>query len=319
MAHELDIRNGKASIAYVGERPWHGLGQELQEGLSMEDWKEAAGMDWSIRETVVEYNDGDALVPFDSQKVLFRSDSREPLAIVSQDYKVVQPGEVLEFFRDLVAMQGMKLTTAGVLFGGRRFWALADTGRAAEVLGKDHIKGMLLLTTSCDGTLATTAQFTSVRVVCNNTLSISLAEDVKDRARVTHRTTFDPKVIKDRLGLLDASWENFKDKISMLSKQKVDDKKAREFIRSLFVNPNRDEASQPYTVEKNTNIVMNRYNDGMGTNMAHGTLWGVMNSITEYVDHDSRARTPDTALWESWNGKGANLKQKAFDKIMELV
>jgi hypothetical protein len=35
--------------------------------------------------------------------------------------------------------------------------------------GGDRVKAYLLLATSCDGTLCTTAQFTSVRVVCNNT------------------------------------------------------------------------------------------------------------------------------------------------------
>ena len=27
MAHELDFSNGRANMAYVGEKPWHGLGR----------------------------------------------------------------------------------------------------------------------------------------------------------------------------------------------------------------------------------------------------------------------------------------------------
>jgi len=319
MAHEIAVVNGKSSIAYVGEKPWHGLGQELQENQPIEVWQEEAGMNWDIIETPVRFHDGQAMTKFGGNKVLFRSDTKEPLSIVSDDYKVVQPSEVLEFFRELVELQGMKLNTAGVLFGGKRFWALADTGRAADVLGNDRIKGMLLLTTSCDGTLATNAMFTSVRVVCNNTLQFAMREDVKDRARVTHRAVFDPSKVKQELGLFDSQWEDFKTSINLLAKAKVTDMKAHEFIRSLMVNPNRELDKQPYTVDKDTNTIMSRYIDGMGTDKAHGTLWGVLNAVTEHVDHDSRARNADNLLWGSWFGKGSKLKNKAFESALELI
>jgi hypothetical protein len=72
--------------------------------------------------------------------------------------------EILEFYRDLTEQSGFELETAGVLKGGKKFWALARTGQTSMLKGKDVSNGYMLLATACDGTLATTAQFTSIRV-----------------------------------------------------------------------------------------------------------------------------------------------------------
>src|SRR6202044_3294118 len=102
------------------------------------------------------------------------------------NFKIVQPGAVLEFFRDLTAAAGFTLETAGTLFGGKRFWALAAIGETASIADPaDKMKGYLLLSTACDGSMATEARYTTVRVVCNNTLSSARSAGAK--VRVTHR------------------------------------------------------------------------------------------------------------------------------------
>ena len=91
---------------------------------------------------------------------------------VSQRYQVVQPREIFRgFYRDLTEVSGFELETAGGVKGGRKIWALAKTGQSMALRGNDVTNGYLLLATACDGTLATTAQFTGIRVVCNNTFS----------------------------------------------------------------------------------------------------------------------------------------------------
>jgi hypothetical protein len=153
------------SMAFVGATPWHGLGNPLSPQQPLEVWLTEAGMDWRIEQSDVLFNvadDGMHIRPFADSKVLYRSDSLAPLSVVSPRYKVVQPSEVLEFYRDLVSAGGFELETAGVLKGGRKLWALAKTGQEALLKGGDRVKAYLLLATSCDGTLCTTAQFTSV-------------------------------------------------------------------------------------------------------------------------------------------------------------
>jgi phage/plasmid-like protein (TIGR03299 family) len=321
MTHELDIKDDKASLAYTGPAPWHGLGQNLTENASMDVWKKEAGMDWEIKDSNISFqpNANDSYTEYKGLKALYRSDSKEQLSVVSDEYKVVQPGDVLDFFQDLVSLQKFKLSTAGCLYGGRIFWALADTGREFNVFGKDKVKGSLLLTTSCDGKMATKAMFTSVRVVCNNTLAIALKDDPKSASRVTHSSSFNPAKVKMELGVFDASWEIFKKNCEDLSKVKLADKMAEYYIRGLLEDPKKEADEQSLAIDKNISLIMERYKGGMGSEMTYGTLWGVLNGVTEYVDHGSRARIKDHALSGSWFGKGAELKIKAYNLALEMI
>ncbi|MFP3277504.1 MAG: DUF932 domain-containing protein, partial [Paraburkholderia sp.] len=140
------------TMAYVGQEPWHGLGNRLAPNQPLEVWAKAAGMDWSIEEAEVRFVAGSAvnraglgsIHAFPEQKVLYRSDTRAPLSVVSSRYQVVQPAEILEFYRDLTEVGGYELETAGVLKEGRKFWALAKTGQSATLKGRDEVNGYIL-------------------------------------------------------------------------------------------------------------------------------------------------------------------------------
>lgn len=86
-------------------------------------------MDWQLKEAKVMFNAAEqgnevlALRDNPDAKVLFRSDTLEPLSVVSPRYKVVQPSEILEFYRDLVAAGRFEIETAGVFKSGRKIWA----------------------------------------------------------------------------------------------------------------------------------------------------------------------------------------------------
>jgi len=202
MAHEVTVRqDGFAEIAFVGnEMPWHGLGQNVSENADIDTWRKLAGLDWEINRSVVQFMNGQ-MHDYSDHNVLYRSDNNSPLSVVGKNYKVVQPKEVLEFFRDLVSQDGFSIETAGSLKGGRRIWALAKTNLDGEIVDGDLFKTYLLLVTSCDGGLATTAQFTSVRVVCNNTLQMALGDGIDNQVKVRHNSVFNPLAVKGQLGL----------------------------------------------------------------------------------------------------------------------
>lgn len=285
MAHEITHTNGKAEMAFVGNRSeiWHGLGQELTRGSSIETWQREAGMDWVINSSELRYTDQDTKTQvFDGKQVLYRSDTREALSVVSSKYKPVQPKEVLEFFRSLVSDAGMELSTAGTLFGGKKFWALADTKQTVVLPGNDTVNGYLLLSTSCDGSMATAAQFTSVRVVCNNTLSVALGDKRKARVSTSHRSTFNPNNVKGELGLYESAWDKFSKQLTQMSATKVSVKDAYNDILELIAH----DSSDPTTAEiRTTNEIHSLYlGGGMGSDLAGKTAFGVLNAMTEYYD-----------------------------------
>jgi len=321
MAHLVE------QMAYVGAAPWHALGHQLPPKQPLEVWAQKAGMDWTIRETPVRYlaqpeDGGPAIMAFDEQKVLYRSDTNAPLSVVSGRYQVVQPKEVLEFYRDLSEISGFELETAGVLKAGKKFWALARTGKETALKGNDVVKGYLLLATSCDGTLATTATPTTVRVVCNNTLSIALNGAV-GAIKVPHSTSFDAQAVKRQLGIAVSQWDSFMYRMKTLSECKVKSHEALNyFLKVLCHQDATPDQSTGLSNERALKKVLAMYEGhGRGAELsaAKGTAWGLLCSITEFVDHERRARSQEYRLDSAWFGQGANLKQRALDHALQLA
>lgn len=322
MAHLVE------NMAYVGAEPWHGLGNHLPPNQPLEVWAERAGMDWQIEESPVRYISGEndnlgTIFTYPEQKVLYRSDTQSPLSVVSRRYQVVQPDEVLEFYRDLTEQSGYELETAGVLKGGRKFWALARTGQSSVLRGNDTVNGYLLLATSCDGTLATTATPTTVRVVCNNTLSIAI-NGADQAIKVPHRTRFDAQAVKQQLGVAVSHWDEFIYNMRTLSSRKVKTQEEMSYFLRVIcdVQPGNNEYLSNLTNERALKKVQARYEgQGRGADLdsAKGTAWGLLNAVTEYVDHERRARTIDHRIDSAWFGQGATLKQRALNTALEMV
>lgn len=321
MAHLVE------QMAYVGAEPWHGLGNRLPPKQPLEIWAQNAGMDWQIQESPVRFMSDTigtlgTIHSFPEQKVLYRSDNKEALSVVSQRYQVVQPQAVLEFYRDLTEISGFELETAGVLKGGKKFWALARTGQSTALKGNDQVNGYLLLATSCDGTLATTATPTTVRVVCNNTLTIAV-NGASQAIKVPHSTRFDAQAVKQQLGIAVAQWDGFMYRMRTLAERKVKSHEAMNyFLRVLCdVQPGGSEVAG-LANERALKKVQSLY-DGQGRGAeleaAKGTAWGLLNAVTEYVDHERRARSAENRMDSAWFGQGAVIKQRALDTALLLA
>lgn len=329
MAHLVE------TMAYVGDTPWHGLGSQLAPKQPIEVWAKQAGMDWTIESSDVSYyahNDkgGDLIMPFSDNKVLYRSDTLEPLSVVSQRYQEVQPRQILEFYRDLTEKADFELETAGVLKGGRKFWALARTGQSVTLKGGDVSHGYILLATACDGTLATTAQFTSIRVVCNNTLAISLADKSGSVVKVPHSTVFDAEKVKNQLGISIKQWDEHNYQMKQLAERRVSQAEAMSYLNRVFndvddrliVFPTSKKTGQAVPNARAMNQILTMFNgQGRGAELdsAKDTAYGLLCAMTEFVDHERRAMSTDHRLDSAWFGTGASLKQKGLEEAMRLV
>lgn len=318
MSHHVE------QMAYVGQTPWHGLGNELSINQPIEVWQQQAGMDWDIKEAPVQFMDSvddtqSSLITFSQNKVLYRSDTNTPLSVVSQRYQVVQPREILEFYRDLTEVSGFQLETAGVLKGGKKVWALARTGHSATLQGNDVTNAYVLLATACDGTLATTAQFTAIRVVCNNTLAVAL-DNSQGAVKVPHSTAFDTQAVKHQLGISVSSWDRFMYRMKLLSERKVKHAEAEQFFRQLFSDSKQSVTQTPNEhAMRKTLSIYNGQGRGAELGSAKGTALGLLNSVTEFVDHERRARNSDYRLDSAWFGQGATLKHEALEQTLLML
>jgi phage/plasmid-like protein (TIGR03299 family) len=336
MAHQLDYQTGKPAIAYIGETPWHQLGSRLQPGADLLTWQTQAGLDWTAERTTVNYDwhfvdvDGNINVEkrrSDDNIVLYRSDTGNVLSIVSDRYKPVQPRQIIEFYRDLTEKYGFELETAGSLKDGRKIWALANTKNVVTLRGDDTVKGYLLLATSFDGSMATQARFTSVRVVCNNTISIA----TQGRADVTvpHSTSFNADQVKIDLKLGDA-WAAFSENAQKMTQRIVDKEETTRFLLDVYYNIANDDDIRRFKQENDkAEETMKKFNDRMvkalfdspGAHLAsaRGTLWGVLNAVTRDIDFNAPARSQENRLNAAWFGKGGSIKDKAWAKALAMV
>lgn len=314
MAHQIDETTGIPAMAYVGDLPWHGLGAKLTDGAGIDEWKTAARLDWSVTEHPVYVDLGGASTEkFPKRKALYRSDTRTGLSIVSDSFKVVQPGQVLEFFRKLVESEGFKMETAGALRGGRRIWGMARIAESVKILD-DVVEPYCLLSTAYDATMATWARLCTTRVVCANT--IAYAETEKGNiVRVPHNADLNFDEVRLQLGLALNTWERFKVRALKLAEREVKDEEAVAFLRELMG------LGEEETPKGFSRILALFKGAQMGSDKksTRQTLWGVVQAVAEHVDHNPWSRSAESRMDAAWFGYGNDLKVKAFKKALEMV
>jgi phage/plasmid-like protein (TIGR03299 family) len=329
----IDTTTGRAAMAYTGQTPWHGLGQALTPGASIDTWTREAGLAYQVLESPVQYTTPASTGPqtWPARKVLHRSDNGAPLAVVSDSYNVVQPGQVMDFFRELVDLGGFQLETAGALSDGRRVWALASVGDAAPVVERDLVKPYLLLGTSYDGTMATVAKFTAIRVVCNITITAAVGgysngraikgeseQDMgylKSAVRVLHSERFDPEAVRLQLGIVASAWESFLVQSRRLADAPMVGDQVDDFLAELLAPYHT--SAKPLQESKAYRRVLELFNGrAIGSDLpgVAGTRWAMLNAVTELVDHE-RGRSNNTRMESAWFGAGAALKARAAELL----
>jgi len=320
----IDLSNERENMAYVGRRPWHGLGNELTPGADLDVWRVEAGLDWSVNRSTVRFDtdeEGETEGTMTDRDVLWRSDNQKALSVVSSGYKVLQPGAALEFFREFVAAGDMEIETAGSLDDGRRIWALARIGEDFTLMGQDRVSGFLLLATSFDGSMATTAKFTTVRVVCQNTLHMADTMGNQPTVRVPHSTSFDEDRVKTALGIRESAWADFGDLADELARTRVSPMDARRWLIDAFGDPSKGVDEQSEDAARLMQRVWGSVQDSPGSNLrsAGGTAWGLVNGATHYLDHARKYRSDNNRLSSNWFGEGAKLKQRALRSALKMV
>lgn len=339
MGHLVYKINDEDSMAYVGDTPWHGLGQRIDRESTIEEWEARAHLDWMVLSSPVTYDieggfrDSRITNNMPSRKVLYRSDNLDPLSIVSDGYQVVQPIEVLEFYRDLIELHGFRIHTAGSLDNGKRVWALAEIGEPVYVEEDDEIRPYVLLMTSYDKSLATTLMFTSVRVVCNNTLEFAISRGMNDDGsakegetviKVPHSEKFDAAKVKLEAGLIEAGWLEFSRKCQEMARYVMPSAEAFNFFAQIIFDAEELKESwidRPQAKRKAFLEIFKNYLGGRGSEMksAYRTLWGALNAVTEYVDHEKPAHSTNNRFKSAISGAGRIMKNKAFKIAKTLL
>jgi phage/plasmid-like protein (TIGR03299 family) len=115
-----------------------------------------------------------------------RTKDHKVLGVVGNIYTDVSNSKAFTWADELVGGFGAHYKTAGSLYGGRVVWVLLEVPFAIKS-PDGELRTMLYLRNSHDGTSKLTLGFTTVDIVCANTLAMAEASAL-DRVEIKHTT-----------------------------------------------------------------------------------------------------------------------------------
>jgi phage/plasmid-like protein (TIGR03299 family) len=319
MSHEVEMVDGVAQMAYAGETPWHGLGTKVAPDLSPIQIMSKAGLDWSVEKETMTTASG---VEIEGKKALVRSSDNKVLDVVGDGWNPVQNETAFEFFSEYTLAGDMEMHTAGSLKGGQMVWALAKIKESFDILGGDQVDSYLLFSNPHKYGKAIDVRFTPIRVVCNNTLSMSLGEKVANSVTLNHRNEFNPAMVKEQMGIASEKFAKYKEMAEFLSTKRFSMDSLVQYYNEVF----------PRTYQGKKDVQVKTFSDlssngqkaysfletQPGANYGEGSWWQALNSVTYLTDH-KMGREVDSRLSSAWFGANQTRKIRAVEKAVEYA
>jgi len=314
MAHNLNKKDGKVSFAST-QVAWHGLGQIVKEAMTSEQAIKLAGLDYDVVKVpcfIDGMNGFNSVVP--NHFVTKRTDNNDIFGVVGNRYEIVQNRDAFVFFDAIVGQGQAIFETAGALGKGERIFITAKMPNYIRIANTDDVTEVyVVLTSSHDGTGAVIAAITPIRIVCQNTLKLAMANTIC-KVAIRHTTSVEAKLAQAHqlLGITNSYTEKLKETFNALSLKKVSDTQVKSLLVDLFPS----EAKVETRINNIREAVFNSYQTGIGQEKVLGTAWGVFNGITHYLSHEKEYKDGETKF-DNLLMDGAS--SKVSDKAIELL
>ena len=321
MAHNLNIVNGKASMFYSGEKPWHSLGQQVHGRLTAAEAIAAAGLNYHVEKVAVKYEFKGRVRENSGHFNTVRTDTGDALGVVGKRYEILQNKGAFSFFDAVVGVKDAIYETAGALGRGEKIWLLAKLPGYIRTVGDDVTEKYLLLSNSHDGSGSVQVMFSPIRVVCQNTLNVAIQRKLRS-INIRHTASLGEKVkdAQEALGIMAQQFSIFEEASRKIASVQITRKTLKDYVVSAGLVPSELEDKNRSGRARNImEEVSNLFESGKGAEMdgARGTLWGAFNAVAEYVDHyrvTDREKRAKNLLF----GSGAAIKQKAWSEALRL-
>lgn len=319
MAHNLHIRNGRTSMMYIGDPPWHRLGQKLDKPATAEEAIDAAQLDYPVEKRplrAVLKGRETAIVPNNFANV--RMDTGDVLGVVGSRYEIIPNRSAFSFFDALVDRDEAIYQTAGVLGKGECAWILAKLPGYIRVGKNDLVEKYVLLTNSFSGVTSLSARLTNVRVVCQNTLSVALA-GAEQTVQVRHTESAEQRIASAHklLGLYNSLYSQLDFIFNRMALSKITDKQLLDYVKTLV--PENEDAESSTRTDNIRETILQLHASGKGANLSRGSLWGAFNAVAEYTDHVQSSHNPQKQLKSMWFGSGERMKKQAFQLAQSML
>jgi phage/plasmid-like protein (TIGR03299 family) len=217
----------------------------------------------------------------------------------------------------------MEMHTAGSLKGGQMVWALAKVKESFDILGGDQVDSYLLFSNPHQYGKSIDVRFTPIRVVCNNTLTMSLGQKVVNSCKMNHRSEFNPESVKLALGIAHEKFGQYKEMAEFLAKKRFTVDSLIQYYNEVFPRTytgkkSPDNVQQFEDLTTNAKKAFEVLETQPGAEFAEGSWWQALNSVTYLTDH-IMGREADSRLTSAWFGSNQTRKQRAVEKAVEFA
>ena len=315
MAHEVE------TMAYAGALPWHGLGVPVSNDLTPAQMQQKAGLDWNVEKVDAFVNIGGEQVKT-GQQALVRTSDNTILTNVGAGWNPVQNSEAFDFFTDFVMEGDMEMHTAGSLKNGQIVWALAKVKESFDLFGEDRVDSYMLFSNPHQYGKAIDVRFTPIRVVCNNTLTMSLNAQADRAVKIGHRTEFDADLVKEKLGLATEKFAKYKEMAQFLGSKRFKVEDLLNFYNDIAPHSTTEGKEKVITsyedLSRGAKMCFDALETQPGAELGAGTWWQAFNSVTYYTDHQ-QGRNAENRLYNQWFGYNQTRKVKAAESAVQYA
>jgi phage/plasmid-like protein (TIGR03299 family) len=274
------------SMFYTREKPWHGLGVQVQDAPASEEALWLAGLNWKVLQKDI-YTEGKVRVP--GYKANVRDTDGQILGVVTDRYKVIQNDEAFAFTDSLLG-KGVRYETAGSLQDGKKVWMLARLPREYIISG-ERISPYLVFSNTHDGSGAVRVAVTPVRVVCNNTLNLAL-NTAKRSWSMIHTGDIKGKIQEaaDTLFLAENYMENLGKELEQLRNISVTDQQVQEYIELLLPMEKGVSEIQAKNIKRLREDMKSRYYDAPDLQDVGNNAYRFINAVSDFATHANPLR-----------------------------
>jgi phage/plasmid-like protein (TIGR03299 family) len=327
MAHKIDNSKGFNAFVSFAQPAWHGLGQIMSDAVSTRDALEKGGLNFNVLKlpNIHLLPTGQEIISEDSFFTL-REDVNKVLGSrLGRDYQVMQNAEALNIADEILQSGTATIETAGAIDEGRRVFICLKLTKEITVGSDDKIKQYLLICNSHDGSLAITAKFTNIRVVCNNTLSMALREGQGVKVRHTLNANSRLSEALKIMNMIKTNEDVNAEAYGRMAEQVISKEEMFNYFGNIFMNhaeikeiQQGKKADQVLSTRKSNILadVLNFANIGTGQTMAmkggNHTIWSAYNAVTGYVTRKKYSDIDDRAKSMLF-GTGNDIIQTATD------
>jgi phage/plasmid-like protein (TIGR03299 family) len=307
--------------------PWHRQGNVLDGYPTIEEATEKSGLTWTVEKRPL-FDANQNPVPCFA---LCRDTDNRFYGTCTEAYHVYQNSEAFQWCRPLVESGEWKLETAGALKNGQTCWILLNQG-TVSILPGDQLRNYLLLTWAHDGRTSVRLGLTSVRVVCNNTLTQALNQDAAYLQKFAHNSGLTLK-LEDAYKLYSATVRSFADQATEFGA--LADKELKKSEKEDFVDAVVNEAHK-ITEEDDLEEMTERFKRGMDKTRNEinwfienslgqqelkitDNLWGVFNGIEAWAEKARSGKRIADRGSDILFGRGKQIVDFAYDYARQLV